>query len=520
LVGLAFLGPFGYLIYENVYLRSDFIAQLGSSDLWRPLRNSLLLAITVTASAMVVGTALAWLVARTDLPAKRFWSVIAPLPLVIPSFVGATALIALLSRGGLAEQILSPLGVDELPQLAGFWGAWLTLTLFTYPYVYLPTYARLLSLNPTSEEAARMLGRRPISVFTSVVLPSSWHAVSAGGLLVFLYTLSDFGAVELLRYETLTRSIFASRLFDRALSVSHALILGIVALIVVALERRLQGRAGRILAGGGTPSRSPHRHKLGCLRFAALAGVTAFMLMSLAAPLAALGYWVGRGFFNLQRKVGVVAMDLSSLGSAAVSTVILSSVAALVCVAVIFPVAWQTIRRESTLAKATGVFAGVNFALPGVVVALALVFWSLRMPFAEQIYQTFPLLIAGYVLLFGSQANEAVQVAVASAPVRYGHTARVLGAGRIRRFITVELPLAAPALAAAGGLVLLSVMKELPLTLLVAPTGFSMLSTEIWDSIETLSLAQAGLESLVLVAASGLLTWLLIIRRYSFKYSD
>ncbi len=516
---MVFLGPFGYLIYENIHLHSDFISQLGSRSLWRPLGNSLLLATTVTASAMAVGTVLAWLVARTDLPARKFWSVIAPLPLVIPSFVGATALIALLARGGLAEQILSSLGVSELPQLAGFWGAWLTLTLFTYPYVYLPTYARLLSLDPAKEEAARMLGRRPISVFMSVVLPSTWHAVSAGGLLVFLYTLSDFGAVELLRYETLTRSIYASRLFDRTLSVGHALILGIVALLVVAGERRLQRRAGRISADGGTPSRFSHRHKLGYLRYLALGGVAAFMIMSLAAPVAALGYWVGRGFFNLQRKIGVIAMDLSSLGEAVVSTVILSSVAALVCVAVVLPVAWQTIRRQSTLAKTAGVFAGVNFALPGVVVALALVFWSLRMPFSSQIYQTFPLLIAGYVLLFGSQANGAAQVAVASAPVLYGETARMLGARRIRRFVTVELPLMAPALAAAGGLVLLSVMKELPLTLLVAPTGFPMLSTEIWDSIETLSLAQAGLESLILLAASGLLTWLLIIRRYSFKHS-
>ncbi len=518
LVGLAFLGPLGYLIYENIRLRPDFAELLGSNRLWRPLGNSLLLATTVTASAMVVGTALAWLVARTDLPGRRAWAVLAPLPLVIPSFVGATALIALLARGGLAESLLSPLGVSELPQLAGFWGAWLTLTLFTYPYVYLPTYARLLSLDSSKEEAARMLGRRPTSVFATVVLPSAWHAITAGSLLVFLYTLSDFGAVDLLRYETLTRSIFTNRLFDRPTSVAHALVLGLAALVVVAGERRLQRRAGDP-AKEEAPRRFGQMQALGRLRWAALGGVAAFMLFSLAAPLASLGFWMMRGLVNLGRDVGVVAMDLSSLAQATLSTVLVSATAAVVCVAVVLPVAWQSIRNRSSLAKATGVLAGVNFALPGVVVALALVFWALRMPFSEQIYQSYPLLIGGYVLLFGSQANQAAQVAVTTAPVRFTEAARMLGARRIRRFVSIELLLMTPSLAAAGGIVLLSVMKELPLTLLAAPTGLSMLSSEIWDSTETLSLAQAGVESLVLVAASGLLTWLLVIRRYRFGHS-
>ena len=89
----------------------------------------------------------------------------------------------------------------------------------------------------------------------------------------------------------------------------------------------------------------------------------------------------------------------------------------------------------------------------------------------------------------------------------------MLGAARVRRFRTLEVPLMLPGLAAGAGLVLLSTMKELPATLLLAPIGFRTLATRVWSSAEEGFLAEAGLLGLVLVAVSGVLTWVLVIRR-------
>ena len=514
-LGLFFAAPLGYLLYENVRLGADVVGILGEARTWRPLFNSLLLAVAVSAAAMVVGTALAWATVRLDLPGRRFWAALAPLPLVIPTFVGDTALIALLARGGLAEQILSPLGVGSLPRLDGFWAAWLVLTLFTYPYVYLPTRARLRHLDQSYEEAARVLGRSPTAIFATVTLPAIRPAVSAGGLLVCLYTLSDFGAVELLRYETLTRSIYANRLFDRPTSVTHGLLLGIVAVGVVAVERSMaRRRAGGFAA---TSDRPPPVRNLGWRRWPVCGAVVAFLLLALAAPLTTLAYWAGRGIANPGRRVGAFALDGAGIATSAASTVAVSSVAAAVTVVAMLPLAWLLVRRPSPGASASNLLVTAGFALPGIVVALALVFWALQVPFAESIYQTVPLLIVGYVLLFGAQATNAARAAVGAVPRRLSEGARTLGARQWRRLRTVELPLMAPGLLAAGGLVFLSVMKELPLTLLMRPTNLPMLSVDIWDSTESLSLAQAGLESLVLVAASGLLTWLLVLRRSEFS---
>jgi iron(III) transport system permease protein len=155
-----------------------------------------------------------------------------------------------------------------------------------------------------------------------------------------------------------------------------------------------------------------------------------------------------------------------------------------------------------------------GFALPGLVVALALAFWTLQAPWPlAALYQTQALLVFAYVVHFGSQALRAAQVAVAAVPGRLDDAARTLGAGRLRRLRTVELPLAAPGLLAGAGLVLLSTMKELPATLLLAPPGFETLATRIWNATEDAFLADASLAALFLLLLSGVLTWFLVVRR-------
>ena len=140
-------------------------------------------------------------------------------------------------------------------------------------------------------------------------------------------------------------------------------------------------------------------------------------------------------------------------------------------------------------------------------------FWVLGADFASALYQTLPLLVFAYVIHFGAQAMRASQVAVASVPRRLDDAARILGASRIRRFRTVELPMMLPGLTAGAGLVLLSTMKELPATLLLAPPDFETLATRIWSANESNYFAQVGLASLILLALSGVLTWMLVVRR-------
>jgi len=508
LISLLFAGPTIYLVWRNIDLGVDFSETITSRQTLEPLARTLLLATAVSLTAAAIGTFLAWMTTRSDVPGRRLWRIVAPLPLVIPSFVGAAAFLAALAPGGLLADALEPLGVDRTPQLHGFFGAWLVLSLFTYPYVYLPVAARLVSLPPSLEESARLLGRRPGSVFRSVVLPQTAPAIWAGGLLVFLYTVSDFGAVELMRYGTLTREIFARRL-DPATALPLSLVLAIVAILVVVGERRIGRRRARIETTRATVALGV---PLGRWRWPAFGATVLVFALALAAPVSVLVVWAIRGLRGDSGSVEL-ATDVGDLMAPAANTVYVSIAAAVCAVILVLPVAYLTSRYRSQWGGATNAMVVGGFALPGLVIALALVFWVLGSDIASSLYQTIPVLVFAYVIHFGAQAMRASQVAVGGVPRRLDDAARILGASRARRFRTVDLPLMLPGLAAAAGLVLLSTMKELPATLLLAPPNFETLATRIWSANESNYFAQVGLASLILLSLSGVLTWLLVARR-------
>ncbi|MBN2623048.1 MAG: iron ABC transporter permease [Acidimicrobiales bacterium] len=508
-VGALFAAPLVYLVVRTA-TGDEALGQLyTSSRTLVPLRNTLVLAAATAASTAVIGTGLAWLTTRTDLPFRRLWGALAALPLVFPSFVGALALTAALSPGGLLDAPLGAVGVDAT-RPEGFWGAWLVLTLFTTPYVLLPVGARLAALPPSLEESARLLGRRPVAVFGSVVLPQIRGAIGAGALLVFLYALSDFGVVVLLRYDTLTRAIYTNRILDRDQSVALSLLLAALAVAVVAAERAFSRRQPAIEA---VRSKRPLQLPLGRWRWPALAVVVGWVVVALGGPLASLALWAWRGVTGETSRLAGGDRGLGDLVDPAVNTAGISLVTAAVAVAVVLPVAYLTARHRARTGDLANGLVASGFALPGLVIALAVVFWSIQLPEAWGLYQSFAMLVFAYVVHLGAQSLRAAQVAVGSVPRRLDESARMLGAGRARRFLTVDLPLMVPGLAAGGGLVLLSTMKELPITLLTAPIGFETLTTRIWDDSEAVFLAEAALASIVLVALSGALTWVLVVRR-------
>ena len=509
-VACLFATPLAYLAVRGL-TEGGTLAAWASPATLGPLARTLALGVSVAGASAVLGTALAWLVARTDLPGRRVAGLLLPLPLVMPSFIAAFALLAAFAPGGLLAGLLEPLGVERLPAFEGFWGALYVLTLFTYPYVYLPVVARLGQLPASLEESARLLGRRPAAVFRTVVAPQAASAVWAGTLLVFLYTISDFGAVQLLRYETLTSSIYASRVFDRAGALAQSLLLGLLAVAVVAAERSVTrgGRPGR-LATGARALRVP----LGRWRGPAVGLVAGVVGLALVAPVGVLAFWAGRGLVAGSTRAGALVSDAGGLALPAANTAAMAILAALVAVAAVLPVAYLTVRHTSRLSGTANAVIVGGFALPGLVVALALAFWTLQAPWpVAALYQTQALLVFAYVVHFGSQALRAAQVAVAAVPSRLDDAARILGAGRLRRLRTVDLPLATPGLLAGAGLVLLSTMKELPATLLLAPPGFETLANRIWNSTEDAFLADASLAALILLALSGVLTWFLVVRR-------
>jgi iron(III) transport system permease protein len=229
---------------------------------------------------------------------------------------------------------------------------------------------------------------------------------------------------------------------------------------------------------------------------------------ALFGPLSVLGFWAWRGL----ARTGQTG-PLADLVVPTVNTAGLGVASAVITVGVVLPLAYLTVRHRSRVGDVANALVVGGFALPGLVIALALVRWVLDVPLLGGLYQTLAILLAAYVIHFGSQAMRAAQVATGTVPARLDDAARMLGADRWRRLRTVELPLMTPGLLAGAGLVLLSTMKELPATLLLRPTSVDTLAVHIWSAREAARWADTGLASIVLVALSALLTWWLVGRR-------
>ena len=514
LIAALFALPGGYVAWRVAGGSESPLTLLGSRQTLDPLWRTIQLAALVSVSTALLGTGLAWLTTRTDLPLRRLWRVVVPLPLVYPSFVGAAAFISGLTPGGVVHDLAGVFGIELAVRLHGLVGSWLVLTLFTYPYVYLPVAARLTTLSTAFEENARLLGDGPRRVFLRVVLPQVGPSIAAGSLLVFLYTLSDFGAVHLMRFETLTQTIFRTRLFDRDRSFALALLLLVLAFLVVAAERTVARsgtrRGARI---GAIGDRRALVVPLGRWKAACPTATAVVVGLALVAPAVSLADWGLFGWFRSRRGGAGLRLDWDDVVAPTWNTIWVSTVTAVVAVVVVLPVAYLLARHRSRVGGVVNAVVVAGFAIPGLVVALSMVFWTLHASPFEFLIGSMPVLVFAYVVHFGAQAVRTTQVAVEAVPRRMEDAARLLGAGRLRRLVTVELPLMAPGLAAGAGLVMLSTMKELPATLLASPIGFRTLATQIWNTYEALFLPEMAVLALVLLAISATMTWSLVIRR-------
>jgi iron(III) transport system permease protein len=492
LVAVVMLLPAVYLVVQAAELGwAEIVEVVTDPSTLAMAGRTLLLAATVTLACLAIALPVAWVTVRSDLPARRLFAVATALPLVVPSYVGAFALIAALAPGGLVEDWLG----WRPPSPYGFWGAFLALTLFSYPYVLLTVQAALRGVDPSLEEASRSLGHGPLVTFRRVILPQLRPSAAAGSLLVALYVLSDFGAVSMLRYSTFTRVIYLQyrSAFDRA----PAAVLGImlVALTVVVLV--LEARAARD-RGGQFRMRSTTRAApvvpLGAWRWPAAALCALLLVVSLAVPLLVMGYWLVRG-------VGAGEPLVFAVGAAGRSLQA-SALGALVAVAVALPVAIWSARSRSWAARIVDRASFTGYALPGIVVALALVYLGIRA--TPWMYQTMAMLVFAYVVLFAPQAIGSIRSSLLQVSPTVDDAARTLGSGPLQVLRRVVVPLSSRGAIAGGGLVFLTAMKELPATLLLAPTGFDTLAVRVWSATNEAFFARAAAPALLLVALGSL----------------
>lgn len=491
-VALLALAPIAYLVIRASGAAGESLDLVLRARTATVLLDTFVMAALVGVGAVAIGLPVGWATARTDLPFRRVFAVLTIVPLAVPSYVLAFATIAAVGPRGALADLLAPLGVEALPSLYGLPGAVLVLTISTYPYVALGVRAAVQRLDPGLLEAARLLGDDERRAFRRVVLPALLPAVTAGALLAILYALADFGSVSLLRFDSLSRAIYVQyrATFDRSLAAILALLLAGLALAVAWGETRLRGSRPPIVARART--RPFPVVPLGHWRLPATLLCAAVVGIGVVLPVGVLVAWLVPGIGDgtaLAPLPGAIGSTLLAAGGAALAGLVLAA-----------PVALVAVRAPGRLAAAIGTAAAASYALPGIVVALAVVFLSLTV--VPGLYQTLPLLVLVYAIRFLPQALGPLRDGLGSISPRLEESARLLGRTPARAFRSVALPLLRPGAAAGAGLVFLSTAKELPLTLILAPAGFGTLATRVWSAVGEGLYERAAPSALLLVGVS------------------
>jgi len=441
--------------------------------------TTLTLTTLVVAFATIIGVAMAWILHSVALPFPNLSRALVILPIAIPSYVFTFCWISL------------------FPELQGFWAAVFILVLSTTPFVILAALSALRRVDWSQHEVAQTLGLNNFATFFQVTLPQIRNSVAAGSLLVALYVLSDFGAVSLLGVDTFTRAI--SNLyrgsFDRSTAAVLALILVAISGLIISIENRTRSRS-KNLRSSSRIINNPQLIRNFKSRSIASAVTMVYVLLGLVFPLTLL---MIRFFSN------AAAIDYPNLLRAALSTILASSLGAFVALLLALPVG-ILVQQGSSLARFADKGVLVVHALPGIVMGLALVAFGSEFGW---LYQTLGLLAFAYALLFMAKSVGAVRTSLSRVPQNLVDISATLGQTRSQTFRRIVLPLAAPGILSGTLLVFLAAMKELPATLMLHPTGFETLATEMWTYTSIFRFSEAAPYALALVLVAAIPTFLI-----------
>jgi iron(III) transport system permease protein len=482
--------------------------------------QSLALGLGVALGTALLGTATAVAVALFRFPGRGFFEWALLLPMAMPAYVLAYAATDALQPAGLLQTGLrAAFGWRGAlwPDVRSLGGAVLLFVLCLYPYVYLLTRAALAERAVHMMEAARLLGAGLRRRLLTVALPLARPAIVAGVALALMETLADYGVGAYFGLSTFTTGIYRAWLsMNDAIAAAQlaSVLLAVVALLLL-VERRAQSRLRFAASRPGAVQSSEAQP-------VPLRGRRALAAVVLCATPVLLGFVLPVGWLlaMLWREAQYAELGLpwARFGEWAWATFRLAALAALAASATALALAFALRQQPGPMLALGARMLSLGYAVPGAVVAIGIL---LLLGWAQQRWPDAALaplftgtllgLMYAYLVRFTAVAMQSVEAGYARVPASVDETARMLGAGRLRVFARLHLPLLRRPVLAAVLLVFVDVMKELPATLVLRPFGSDTLAVVAYNLARDERLAEAALPSLAIVAV-GLLPVMLLSR--------
>jgi iron(III) transport system permease protein len=522
LLALPVAGVFGAWLALDSAARETWV-HLVSTVLPAYATQSLWLSLGVAVGVGTVGVATATLVALFRFPGRAAYEWALLLPMAMPAYVLAYAYTdALQFSGPVQAGLRSLLGAQGplWPDIRSLGGAIPLFVLCLYPYVYLLTRTALSERAVQLMEAARLLGAGLQRRLATVALPLARPAVIAGVALALMETLADYGVGSYFGLTTFTTGIYRAWLSmndGMAAAQLASMLLALVALLL-ALERRAQSRLRFSATRSGAVHAAESRPVL-------LHGAPAALACALCALPVLLGFVLPVAWLALLAWREAAAADagppFARFAGWAATSFKLAALAAVAATLLALTLGFAQRRAGSWRDRALTIGArllSLGYAVPGAVIAVGLLLpvgWiEQRWPHtgaAAVFTGTILGVLYAYLVRFSAVAMQSVDAGYARVSPAVDETARMLGAGPVRLFGRVHLPLLRRSALAAALLVFVDVMKELPATLVLRPFGSDTLAVVAYNLARDERLAEAALPSLAIVVV-GLVPVVLLSR--------
>ncbi|OHC28002.1 MAG: iron ABC transporter permease [Pseudomonadales bacterium RIFCSPHIGHO2_02_FULL_60_43] len=522
-VALLVLLPLSVLMFSWHEVDQQIWAHLWQTQLPRLLGNTLVLVLGVGVGVTLLGVSLAWLTSLCEFPGRRWLDWALMLPFAIPAYVLAFVFVGLLDFAGpLQTQLREWFGSDvRFPRVRSTGGVIIVLVLVFYPYVYLLARNAFLAQGKGLMEAARVLGLSPWRAFWRVALPMARPAIGAGLALAIMETLADFGAVSVFNFDTFTTAIYKTwySFYSLTSATQLASLLLLAVMLVLYGERRARGAVRPV---NERPRGKALYHLKGGKALAASAWCGLVFACGFVIPVLQLIVWFWqRGRFDLDERYSALILH----------TLYLGAMAALITVSVALLLAFSRRLTPTRLMRGTVGVANLGYALPGSMLAVAIMLAfsyldrELVIPLSSWLggagkpilLGSLSALLLAYMIRFMAVAYGPLENSLARIRPSLPEASRSLGVGGIGLFFKVYLPLLVPGALSAALLVFVDVLKEMPATLLMRPFGWDTLSVRVFEMTSEGEWARAALPALTLVLV-GLLPVILLIRRSARRH--
>jgi iron(III) transport system permease protein len=492
--------PLGWLVWMSVSTEGGgatlghYAAVLRNAAMLKALWNTVVLAFWVGLASLAVGAPLAWLTARTDLPAPGLIRSLVLASFVTPPFLGAFAWVMLAGpNAGLLNVLWRDLtgSAEPLVNIFGMPGLVFVVTTYTFPYVYIMVANTLALIASDLEEAAAILGAGRLTVARTVTLPMVAPALVSGFILSVLQALALFGSPAILAlpagFHTITTQIWSLFQYppkvEQAAAISLPLLLATALLLLV--QKRLLGRRGYAAVGGKGGQR--RRIPLGVWRWPALAGCLAVMACAIFLPYGILAKaafsrawaqpltWSNVTLGN----VSFTFFEYSATQSAIVNTLELGIATASIGAVLVALLSYVTNRRLIVGHQVVAFLALAPVVIPGVVLAVALFIAYTRPPMV--LYGTLAILFVAYLTKEMPVGYAQSDATFRGIPTELEEAGRILGAGRFRILRDVTAPLARSGIIAAWCFIFIGVIRELSASIILFTPATKVMSVVIFD---------------------------------------